>query len=218
MDWKFGDYRHSKSSRLWVNFNKCGPNRLLKKWVNFAGGIRLDSKIPASPLSLLFFDVSRQKIKFIVRGPCNCTPFAQQRISWNCGWLRSTIPRLKHLKKLLELTVCSCSPSFVVVNQTIPEIFGEFPLFSPHPPMRFLKIWFQEIQDLDKVVDRFIHNNLSSLPLYTVGSVTQSCPRVTFLGPDPTYPTRRNVDPTQPDPQLLTKILTRPDPRPYINL
>ena len=36
------------------------------------------------------------------------------------------------------------------------------------------------------------------------------CPRVTFLGPDPT---RRNVDPTRPDPRLPTKSLTRPDPR-----
>ena len=37
----------------------------------------------------------------------------------------------------------------------------------------------------------------------------QSCPRVTFLGRDPT---RRNVDPTRPDPRLLTKSLTRPEP------
>ena len=42
-------------------------------------------------------------------------------------------------------------------------------------------------------------------------NLTQSCPRVTFLGPDPT---RRNVDPTRPDPRLPTKSLTRPDPRP----
>ena len=41
--------------------------------------------------------------------------------------------------------------------------------------------------------------------------LAQSCPRVTFLGPDPT---RRNVDPTRPDPRSLTKSLTRPDPRP----
>ena len=34
----------------------------------------------------------------------------------------------------------------------------------------------------------------------------QSCPRVTFLGPDPT---RQNVDPTRPYPRLLTKSLTR---------
>ena len=41
----------------------------------------------------------------------------------------------------------------------------------------------------------------------------QSCPRVTFLGPDPT---RWNVDPTRPDPRLLTKFwpdLTRPATR-----
>ena len=44
-----------------------------------------------------------------------------------------------------------------VVTQTIPEIFdreclGNSPC-SPHPLIiiRFLKIWFQEIQDLDKV-------------------------------------------------------------------
>ena len=40
---------------------------------------------------------------------------------------------------------------------------------------------------------------------------SQSCPRVTFHGPDPT---RQNVDPTLPDPRLLTKSLTQPDPRP----
>ena len=50
-------------------------------------------------------------------------------------------------------------------------------------------------------------------------TVFQSCPRVTFLGPDPT---RRNVDPTRPDPRLPTKSLTRPDLRldpspPYVH-
>ena len=43
----------------------------------------------------------------------------------------------------------------------------------------------------------------------------QSCPRVTFLGPDPT---RRNVDPTRPDPRLPTKNLTRPAARPFPNM
>ena len=43
----------------------------------------------------------------------------------------------------------------------------------------------------------------------------QSCPRVTFLGPDPT---RRNVDPTRPDPRLPSIGLTRPDPRPDSSL
>ena len=105
VDCKFGDYRHSGSSRFWTNFKKCDHNCLLKKWVNFAEGgeqrIRFNSKIkiPAPPLSLLIFEVSRPKIKFIVRGPFYCTPFAQQRISGYCGWLRSTTPRLKHLKK-----------------------------------------------------------------------------------------------------------------------
>ena len=40
-------------------------------------------------------------------------------------------------------------------------------------------------------------------------SLLQSCPRVTFLGPDPTRPGETL---TRPDPQLLTKSLTRPDP------
>ena len=35
----------------------------------------------------------------------------------------STIPHLKQLKTLLELTVCSSSPSFVFVTQILPEIF-----------------------------------------------------------------------------------------------
>ena len=37
----------------------------------------------------------------------------------------------------------------------------------------------------------------------------QSCPRVTFLGPDPTRPGEML---TRPDPRLPTKSLTRPDP------
>ena len=44
-----------------------------------------------------------------------------------------------------------------------------------------------------------------------VQNVLQSCPRVTFLGPDPTQPGKTL---TRPDPQLPTKRLTRPDPRP----
>ena len=43
----------------------------------------------------------------------------------------------------------------------------------------------------------------------TVGRPAQSCPRVIFLGPDPTRPGETS---TRPDPRLLTKILTRPDP------
>ena len=41
--------------------------------------------------------------------------------------------------------------------------------------------------------------------------VPQSCPRVTFLGPDPTRPAETL---TRPDPtrRLPTKSLTRPDP------
>ena len=39
----------------------------------------------------------------------------------------------------------------------------------------------------------------------------QSCPRVTFLGPDPT---RRNVDPTRPAIADTNSDPTRPDPRP----
>ena len=41
----------------------------------------------------------------------------------------------------------------------------------------------------------------------------QSCPRVTFLGPDPTRPAETL---TRPDPRLPTKSLTRPDPRPTL--
>ena len=45
--------------------------------------------------------------------------------------------------------------------------------------------------------------------VWSMHDAAQSCPRVTFLGPDPT---RRNLDPTRPDPRLQTKSLTRPDP------
>ena len=40
--------------------------------------------------------------------------------------------------------------------------------------------------------------------------LTQSCPRVTFLGPDPT---RRYVDPTRPAKIRQNRDPTRPDPR-----
>ena len=45
----------------------------------------------------------------------------------------------------------------------------------------------------------------------------QSCPRVTFLGPDPTRPdpTRRNVDPTRPAIADKMSDPTRPAARPF---
>ena len=49
-------------------------------------------------------------------------------------------------------------------------------------------------------------------------NIYHSCPRVTFLGPDPTRPdpTRPGKTLTRPDPRLPTKSLTRPDPPPWV--
>ena len=67
----------------------------------------------------------------------------------------------KHLKKLLEMTVCSSSPpNFVVVTQTIPEIFdreclGNSSFFSSSAHTISQNLGFK-IQDLDKVLDMFV--------------------------------------------------------------
>ena len=51
----------------------------------------------------------------------------------------------------------------------------------------------------------------SSFLIINPTHLCQSCPRVTFLGPDPIRPAGTL---TRPDPRLPTKSLTRPDPRP----
>ena len=87
MDCQFGDTDTDIQGLLvFGRILKCGPNGLTLR-----GGQRIRPnskiKIPAPPLLLIFFDFSRKKIKFIVlgEGGCNCTPFAQQQISGNCG-------------------------------------------------------------------------------------------------------------------------------------
>ena len=153
---------HTRSSRFWANFKKCGPNRLLKKWVNFAGGggsgSALIRKLKFWLLHLCSFSSTFpvKKFKFIVRGTpqlhavCPRTNF---RKLWVAAFHH---PRLKHLKKLLELTVCSSSPSFVVVPKTIPKIcLGNSPIFSSSAHTISPNL-VSRVQDLAKVVDRFI--------------------------------------------------------------
>ena len=94
-------------------------------------------KIPAPPLLLLFFDVSRQKIVlFIVWGTLQLhavCPTTNFRKLWMTAFHHTSFKT--SVQKLSKLTVCSSSPSFVVVTQTIPEIFdreclGNYPIFS----------------------------------------------------------------------------------------
>ena len=65
-------------------------------------------------------------------------------------------------------------------------------------------------KDNDVLPNHFV--NAPSPSGITNNHYIQSCPRVTFFGPDPT---RRNVDPTDPTrPAIANKSLTLPDPTP----
>ena len=128
-------------------------NCLLKKWVNFAGGSG-SALIRELKFRLLHFrsfsstfHVKKSNLSLggtlQLHAACPTTNF---RKMWVTAFHHPSSKTSE--KKLSELTVCSSSPSFVVVIQTIPEIFyreclANFPHFLLNRPFDFSKFGFK---------------------------------------------------------------------------
>ena len=146
VDCKVGNYRHSRSSRFWTNFKKCGLNRLLKKWVNFAGGgqrIRPNSKIKiaAPPLRSFSSTFPVKKSNLLLGGPYICPPFAQQRISGNCGWSPAFHHPSSETSGKTVRIVGHCNSNHP--RDIRPGMFGEFHNFLFIRPYDFSKFGFK---------------------------------------------------------------------------